>query len=64
MNAIGIRQVASKINLGRSTIYRMMAAGKFPKPFQIMSNRNAWIESDIDKWLSEKAGKPFSGVSE
>jgi prophage regulatory protein len=57
VNAITIRQVASKVALGRSTIYRLIAEGKFPKPFQLVPNRNAWIESDIDAWLAEKAGK-------
>ncbi|WP_063533279.1 AlpA family phage regulatory protein [Burkholderia sp. MSMB1589WGS] len=57
MKAIGIEKLVDKVDLGRSTIYRMIAEGKFPKPFQILPNRNAWIESDIDAWLAEKAGK-------
>lgn len=57
MNAITIDQLVKKTSLGRSTIYRMISEGKFPKPFQLVPNRNAWIESDIDAWLAEKAGK-------
>lgn len=57
MKAIRIKEVATKIGLGQSTIYRMIAEGRFPKPFLIAPNRNAWIEEDIDVWLAEKAGK-------
>lgn len=60
MRAIRIKEVATKIGLGPSTIYRMIAEGRFPKPFPIAPNRNAWIEEDIDVWLAEKAGKKFA----
>ncbi|SMG09869.1 helix-turn-helix transcriptional regulator [Paraburkholderia susongensis] len=63
MNSIGIDKLTSKVDLGRSTIYRLIAEGKFPKPFQILPNRNAWIESDIDEWLAAKAGKPLPDTS-
>jgi prophage regulatory protein len=57
MRAIRIKEVATKIGLGPSTIYRMVAEGRFPRPFPIAPNRIAWIEDDIDTWLAEKAGK-------
>lgn len=56
MNAITIDQLTKKVSLGRSTIYRLISEGRFPKPFQLVPNRNAWIEEDIDKWLAEKSG--------
>ncbi|TAM48815.1 MAG: AlpA family transcriptional regulator [Paraburkholderia sp.] len=64
MKAIGIKQVAEKVNLGQSTIYRMISKGAFPKPFALGENRTAWIESDIDDWLADKAGKPRPAVSD
>lgn len=64
MKAIGIKQVAEKVNLGQSTIYRMISKGLFPKPFALGENRTAWIESDIDDWLADKAGKPRSAASD
>lgn len=59
MNALRIKQVATKVGLGQSTIYRMIAAGTFPKPFELVPGRVAWIESDIDAWLAERAGKRY-----
>ncbi|WP_207000627.1 AlpA family transcriptional regulator [Trinickia mobilis] len=58
MRAINIKQVAAKVSLGQSTIYRMIAKGEFPKPFSLGGNRTAWLEEDIDDWLADKAGKP------
>ncbi|MBO2974542.1 AlpA family phage regulatory protein [Burkholderia pseudomallei] len=57
MNALRIKQVATKVGLGQSTLYRMIADGSFPKPFEIMPKRNAWIEEEIDDWLAARAGR-------
>lgn len=57
MNALTIKQVAAKVALGQSTIYRLIAKGDFPKPFPLVGNRTAWLEEDIDAWLAEKAGR-------
>lgn len=59
MKALKIKQVAEKVSLGQSTIYRMIAKGEFPKPFSLGANRSAWLEEDIDRWLAQKAGRPF-----
>ncbi|CAJ3314943.1 prophage CP4-57 regulatory protein (AlpA) [Burkholderia pseudomallei] len=57
MNALRIKQVAAKVGLGQSTLYRMIAEGGFPKPFDIAPKRNAWLEEDIDAWLAARAGR-------
>lgn len=57
MKALRIKDVAAKIGLGQSTIYRLVAQGAFPKPFEIMPKRNAWHEEDIDAWLADRAGR-------
>jgi prophage regulatory protein len=57
MRAIRLPEVINKVGLRQSTIYRMIADGTFPKPFEIVPKRNAWIESDIDAWIAERAGR-------
>ncbi|WP_296223186.1 helix-turn-helix transcriptional regulator [Ralstonia sp. UBA689] len=57
MKALNINQVADKVSLGKSTIYRMIAKGDFPQPFSLGGNRRAWLEEDINKWLAAKAGR-------
>ncbi|PVX84309.1 helix-turn-helix transcriptional regulator [Paraburkholderia unamae] len=64
MKAIRIKEVAAKVGLGQSTLYRMIADGRFPKPFELVPGRTAWIESDIDDWLAERAGKKPAAPSE
>ena len=48
------KEVQGKTGLGASSIYAMMAKGDFPKPLQLSERRVAWIESDIDLWISER----------
>lgn len=57
MRAISIKEVIQKVSLGQSTIYAMIAKGKFPKPFELTPGRVAWVEEDIDAWLVAKAGR-------
>ncbi|VBB13363.1 helix-turn-helix transcriptional regulator [Burkholderia stabilis] len=57
MKALRMKDVTAKVGLGQSTLYRMIAAGTFPKPFELVPGRTAWLEEDIDAWLAEKAGK-------
>ena len=45
------------IPYSRMSLYRLVAAGKFPKPLQIGPNRRAWLASDIDAWLAERAAE-------
>jgi len=55
MKALKIKDVVEKVSLGQSTVYKMVAAGEFPRPFQIAPNRVAWVESEVDAWLAERA---------
>lgn len=57
MKALNVKQVCEKLSLSRTTIYRMIAAGVFPKPFVLYGNRTAWLEEDVDAWLAKPAGK-------
>ncbi|HGF4018905.1 helix-turn-helix transcriptional regulator [Burkholderia cenocepacia] len=56
-----MKDLTEKVGLGQSTLYRMIAAGTFPKPFELVPGRTAWLEEDIDAWLAEKAGKKPAG---
>ena len=51
---IRFKEVQHRVGLGRSTIYRWMAEGKFPKPVQLGGYAVAWAEADIDKWISSR----------
>ncbi|QCP87440.1 AlpA family transcriptional regulator [Cereibacter sphaeroides] len=46
--------VESVTGLSRTTIYRLMAEGKFPKPVKLTSRAVAWPESRISEWLASR----------
>ncbi|OYX76162.1 MAG: transcriptional regulator [Sphingomonadales bacterium 32-65-25] len=48
---IRLKEVQHRVGLGRSTIYRWMAEGKFPKPVQLGGYAVAWAEDDIQLWI-------------
>ena len=49
---IRLKEVQHRVGLGRSTIYRWMAEGKFPKPVQLCGYAVAWAEDDIQNWIA------------
>ena len=49
------RDVERLVCLGRSSIYRLMAEGSFPKPLKLGARAVAWRVEDIDAWLREKS---------
>jgi prophage regulatory protein len=54
---IRMRDLADKVGLRPSTIYELVAKGRFPRPFKIVQNGRAagWLESEIDAWLDSRA---------
>ena len=38
----------------RSQLYRLIRAGKFPKPIRLSENRVAFCEHEIDAWIELK----------
>lgn len=47
-----IHDVARKVAMGRSTIYRWIAAGRFPAGLELAPQVTRWRESDIDAWIA------------
>ena len=51
---IRLKEVQHRVGLGRSTIYRWMSEGIFPKPVSLGGHAVAWIEEDVEAWISER----------
>lgn len=51
---IRIKEVQYRTGLGRSTIYRWMAQGKFPKPVVLGGRSIAWAEWEIECWIKRR----------
>ncbi len=55
---IRLKEVQHRVGLSRSTIYRWMASGDFPKPVRLSGYIVAWDEQVINDWIARH------GVSE
>jgi prophage regulatory protein len=47
-------EVLNRVGYSRSTIYQLMAEGKFPKPISLGARAVGWLESDIDEWITQR----------
>ena len=54
MSMLNIKQVCTKCGLSRSTIYRLMNAGDFPKAVKLTAKRIAFRVEDIEHWLATR----------
>jgi len=51
-----MKDLPAKVTLQPSTLYGLIAKGKFPAPFKLVGGRaSCWLESTIDAWLQERA---------
>lgn len=50
-------KTAKGIPYSRVHLRRLEAAGRFPRRAQLGGNAVAWIESEIDAWLEERAAE-------
>jgi prophage regulatory protein len=51
---VPFREVAQRVALSRSTIWRMERAGQFPKRRRLSVNKVAWWEPEIEEWLQNR----------
>lgn len=51
---IRLPEVQHRVGLGRSTIYRWIAEGKFPKPVQLGGYSVAWAEDEVLAWIATR----------
>jgi prophage regulatory protein len=54
MRFLKLPEVLSRIPISRSQLYRMVAAGQFPKPHDLGARSVVWLESDLDSWIAER----------
>ena len=47
-------QVKALSGLGRSSIYTLMNAGRFPKHINLGIRSVGWIESEVQSWVTEQ----------
>ena len=51
---VGERECREITDLSRTTRWRLMQAGKFPKKIRISPNRTGWMLSSVSIWLAQR----------
>ncbi len=51
-----IRTVLARTGLSRSTLYRKIGEGTFPRQIPISVHGAGWHESAINRWIANPAG--------
>ena len=49
-----LEQVREITQLSRSSIYRLMSTGEFPKQIPITSRQVVWVKSQVQDWCHKK----------
>lgn len=52
---IRIKEVRQRTGLGNTTIYKRMNEGTFPPNVSLGPRMSAWVESEVDAWISSQA---------
>lgn len=55
-------EVSKRTGLSIPTIWRMRRRGEFPQPFRLSRGAVAWLETEIDKWITARAGRTADGA--
>ncbi|MBI6549935.1 helix-turn-helix transcriptional regulator [Xenorhabdus lircayensis] len=51
---IKLPEVCRRTGLGKSTIYKYISEGNFPRQIKTGSRASAFIESEVDGWINRR----------
>lgn len=54
MRIIKLKEVMECTGLGRSSIYKQISDGTFPKNVSLGYRAVGWVDSEVDEWILEK----------
>lgn len=54
MRLMKLKEVMHITGLPKSTVYKYMNDGNFPKPVSLGERNVAWVQSEIEDWIMEK----------
>lgn len=49
-----LTDVMSHTGLGRSSVYKFIAAGTFPKPVPLGDRAVGWVKSEVEEWIIDR----------
>jgi prophage regulatory protein len=54
MKVLRLAEVQDKTGLARSTLYKYVDAGTFPRPIYLGGRAVGWIDSEVHEWLLKR----------
>ncbi|WP_447471761.1 helix-turn-helix transcriptional regulator [Vibrio harveyi] len=54
MRLVRLKEVIERVQLSKSTIYKMMANGEFPHNVSLGERASAWVEHELDQWIENR----------
>ncbi|HYG06497.1 MAG TPA: AlpA family phage regulatory protein [Stenotrophomonas sp.] len=55
-----IKGVRAKCSISEATIYRLIQAGTFPKPYKV-GTRSLWLSTEVDAWIMQQVASQSVG---
>lgn len=50
-------QVLARVGISRSTLWRWVAEGSFPRPLKLSARVTVWRSQDIDAWMQARGNQ-------
>lgn len=60
---VRLKEIRQRIGLSQSTIYRMIKDGTFPPSVSLGPTTAAWLESEVEAWISSRQPEDREGWS-
>ncbi|MEN2506156.1 AlpA family transcriptional regulator [Stutzerimonas stutzeri] len=57
MRIIRLKEVIGSTGLARSTIYKQISEGVFPKPVSLGDRCVGWVEEEVQEWILARIGE-------
>lgn len=54
MRIIRLKDVIESTGIARSTIYKLVGEGEFPKPVPLVGRTVGWVESEVQEWIRSR----------
>lgn len=51
MKILRLGAVIESTGLARSTIYKLIGLGEFPKPVPLVGRSVGWVENEVHEWI-------------
>ena len=64
MKVVRLQRVMEMTGLGRSTVYKYVSEGWFPKPIPLGGRSVGWLEGEVVEWIMARVSERDIRVGE